>query len=36
MEELEFQDTAIKEEEVVRLSQCIDKIERLTLWDCNL
>ena len=36
MEELEFFYIAIDEEGVVRLSQCIDKIERLTFKGCKL
>ena len=36
MEKLEFSSMAIDEEGVVRLSPCIDKIERLELRNCNL
>ena len=36
MKKLEFNHTVFDEEEVVRLSQCIDKIERLTFNYCNL
>ena len=36
MEKLELQEITMDEEGVVRLSQYIDKIERLAFKDCNL
>ena len=36
MDELVVSDTAIYDDGAVLLSQCVDKFQKLTLWNCGL